>query len=63
MGHSWAIQTGSGVTEIMMHCVISKVYMEKFKPLIEESNVYISANGRITIVSWKYQLVENNNII
>jgi hypothetical protein len=37
--------------------------MEKFKPLIEESNVYISANGRITIVSWKYQLVENDNIV
>jgi hypothetical protein len=37
--------------------------MEKFKPVIEESNVYISANGRITIVSWKYQLVENDNIV
>jgi hypothetical protein len=47
----------------MMHGVITKVYMEKFEPLIEGSNVYIIANGRITIVSRKYQPVESDNIV
>ena len=32
----------------MMHRVINKAYMEKFKPLIEEGNVYIIANVRVT---------------
>ena len=32
----------------MMHGVINKAYMEKFKPLIEEGNVYIIANVRAT---------------
>jgi hypothetical protein len=28
----------------MMHSVINKLYMEKFKPLLEKGNVYIIAN-------------------
>jgi hypothetical protein len=31
-----------------MHGVISKTYMEKFKPLIGERNVYIICNVRVT---------------
>ena len=32
----------------MMHGVINKAYMEKFKPLIEEGNAYNIANIRVT---------------
>jgi hypothetical protein len=32
----------------MMHGVINKTYMKKFKPLIEEENRYIIANVRVT---------------
>ena len=39
----------------MIHRVINKVYMEKFKPLIEEGNVYIIANVRVTPAAQKYR--------
>ena len=47
----------------MMHGVINKAYMEKFKPLIEEGNVYIIANVRATPATQKYRSVENDKII
>jgi hypothetical protein len=46
----------------MMHGVINKVYTEKFKPLIEEGNVYIIANVRVTPAARKYWPVENDKI-
>jgi len=47
----------------MMHRVINKAYMEKFKPLIEEGNVYIIANVRATPAAQKYRPVENDKIL
>ncbi|KAG2616312.1 hypothetical protein PVAP13_3NG177796 [Panicum virgatum] len=43
--------------------MINKAYMEKFKPLIEEGNVYIIANVRATPATQKYRSVENDMII
>jgi len=37
--------------------------MEKFKPLIEEGNVYIIANVRTTPAAQKYRPVENDKIL
>ena len=47
----------------MMHGVINKVYMEKFKPLIEEGNMYIIANVRVTPAAQKYRPMENDKIL
>jgi hypothetical protein len=32
----------------MMHGVINKTYMEKLKPLIEEGNLQLITNARVT---------------
>jgi hypothetical protein len=32
---------------VLMHGVINKIYMEKFKPLLEKGNVYIITNVRV----------------
>ncbi|KAG2562939.1 hypothetical protein PVAP13_8KG304450 [Panicum virgatum] len=58
-----AILLGSGIIGTMMHGVINKVYMEKFKPLIEEGNVYIIANVRVTPAAQKYRPMENDKIL
>lgn len=47
----------------MMHGVINKAYMDKFKPLIEEGNVYTIANVRITPAAQKYRPVVNDRIV
>ena len=47
----------------MMHGVINKAYMEKFKPLIEEGNVYIIANVRVTPAAQKYWPMKNDKIL
>ncbi|CAL5029257.1 unnamed protein product [Urochloa decumbens] len=48
----------------MMHGVINKAYMEKFKPLIEEGSVYIIANVRIiSPAAQKYRPVENDKTL
>lgn len=46
-----------------MHGVINKVYMEKFTPLIEEGNVYIITNVRVTPAAVKYRPVENDKVL
>nr|TKW28868.1 hypothetical protein SEVIR_3G357300v2 [Setaria viridis] len=48
--------------ETMMHGVINKAYMEKFKPLIQENNVYIIANVKVKTAAKKYQPVENDKV-
>ena len=47
----------------MMHGVINKAYTEKFKPLIEEGNVYIIANVRVTPAAQKYRPMKNDKIL
>jgi len=47
----------------MMHGVINKAYTEKFKPLIEEGNVYIIANVRVTPAAQKYWPMKNDKIL
>ena len=48
----------------MMHGVINKAYMEKFKPVIdEEGNVYIIANVRVTPAAQKYRPMKNDKIL
>src|SRR5687767_5661078 len=47
----------------MMHGVINKAYMDKFKPLIKEGNVYTIANVRITPAAQKYRPVVNDRIV
>ena len=48
----------------MMHGVINKAYMEKFKPVIdEEGNVYIIANVRVTPAAQKYWPMKNDKIL
>ena len=47
----------------MKHRVINKAHMENFKQLIEEGNVYIIANVRVTPAAQKYRPVENDKIL
>ncbi|OEL23724.1 hypothetical protein BAE44_0015257 [Dichanthelium oligosanthes] len=47
----------------MMHGVINKAYIEKFKPLVEEGSVYITANVRVTPAAQKYRQVENDKVL
>ena len=47
----------------MMHRVINKAHMENFKQLIEEGNVYITANIRVIPEAQKYRPVENDKIL
>ena len=47
----------------MMHGVISKAYTEKFRPYIEEGNVYTITNLRVMQAGAKFRPVENDKII
>ena len=47
----------------MMHGVINKPYIEKFRSLIQEGSVYTITNVRVTQAAQKFRPVENDMII
>ncbi|KAJ1276844.1 hypothetical protein BS78_05G247100 [Paspalum vaginatum] len=47
----------------MIHGVINKIYMEKFRPLIQEGNVYNIGNVKVTSAAQKYRPVENDKVV
>lgn len=47
----------------MVHGVINKAYIQKFKTLIQEDNVYVIANVRVTPAAKTYRPVENDKVV
>ncbi|XP_062217799.1 uncharacterized protein LOC133918045 [Phragmites australis] len=47
----------------MVHGVINKAYIQKFKTLIQEDNVYVIANVRVTPAAKTYRSVENDKVV
>ena len=47
----------------MMHGVINKSYIEKFRSFIQEGNVYTITNVRVTQAAQKFRPVENDMVI
>ncbi|KAM0880860.1 hypothetical protein ACQ4PT_033300 [Festuca glaucescens] len=47
----------------MMHGVINKAYIEKFRSFIQEGNVYTITNVKVTQAAQKFRPVENDMII
>ena len=47
----------------MVHGVINKAVMEKFKSLIQENNVYVISNVKVTPATKTYRPVENDKVV